>query len=111
MGEFVLAEGAQHMPGKTLIRIYSNSPDRFLELVRRGDLDLNCGGPKEVTPGEWELEAYVTEDVALRLRDTGYRVEVDAEFEARSAARSAEVGSGDRFQAGRVAPRGVGKKE
>jgi hypothetical protein len=99
------------MPGQTLIRIHADSPDRFLELVRRGDLDLNCGGPKEVTPGQWELEAYVTPEAAARLRESGYRVEVDAEFGARLAARSAEVGSGDRFHGGRLPPRGVGKKE
>ena len=99
------------MRGQTRVTIHADSAERFLELVRRGDLDLNCGGPKEISPGQWELEAYVTPEVAARLRDSGYRVDLDEEFGARSAARSAEVGVGDRFRGGRVPPHGVGKKE
>lgn len=99
------------MLGQILIRIIADSPGPFLQLVRRGDLDLNCGGPKELTPGRWQLEAYVTPEAAARLRESGYQVEVDEEFESRTAARVAEVGSEDRFLGGRVPPRGVGKKE
>jgi hypothetical protein len=79
--------------------------------VRREDLDLNCGGTRKTTNGEWVLEAYMPQAVATRLSKAGYRVQVDRTFARRLAQRQSEVGEGDRFQGGRSAPPGVGRKE
>jgi hypothetical protein len=81
-------------------------------------MDLGCGGARRNPDGAWTVDAYVTEEVASSLEragagleGAGVRVIVDRQFAARMAARQAEVGAGDRFQGGRAAPRGVGRKE
>jgi hypothetical protein len=97
------------VPVRIIIR--SDSPEQLQEILRREDLDLNCGGPKRTPDGEWEIEAYAPQAVATRLREAGVRVEVDRGFGRRASARRAEVGAGDRFQGGRQPPRGIGRKE
>ena len=67
--------------------------------------------PGRTPAGQWVIEVYAPEEVATRLRKSGVRVEVDKEFEKRSLSRRAEVNAGDRFQDGRLPPRGVGRKE
>jgi hypothetical protein len=95
----------------TVIRmtISAQSPEQLTEIVRREDLDL--GRPKKTDAGEWAVEAYGPQKVATRLRKAGLRVDVDTEFEARAAARRTDVGTGDRFEGGRLPPRGLGRKE
>jgi len=89
--------------------ISSDSPERLREGLRREDLDL--GRAKKTADGRWTVEAYGRQTVATRLRKAGLRVDVDKEFEKRAAARREEVGTGDRFEGGRVPPRGVARKE
>lgn len=93
------------------IVIRAESPQQLREIIRQEDLDLNCGGARQTRTGEWEVEAYTSAEVAERLRKSGYRIEIDKQFGMRAAARRSEVGTGDRFQDGRVRPRGIGKKE
>ena len=99
------------MASQVRIVIRSDSPEKLREIVRHEDLDLNCGGAKRTPTGEWVIEAYVSQQVVTRLRKAGVRLEVDREFEKRTSTRRAEIGAGDRFQGGRVSPRGVGRKE
>jgi hypothetical protein len=93
------------------ITIHADSKGQLREILRGEDLDLECGGPKKLPDGTWAIEAYAPSTVATRLRKRGIRVDVDKELDARSMARRAEVGAGDRFKGGRVAPRGLGRKE
>ena len=98
--------------GRIRIIIRSESREQLLEILRREDLDLNCGGPKETPTREaWMVEAYVSEEQASRLQKAGVRVEIDKDFEERSSSRRAEVEYGDRFEGGRRPPRGIGRKE
>ncbi|HEY5156142.1 MAG TPA: hypothetical protein VIJ47_15485 [Acidimicrobiales bacterium] len=83
--------------------------EQLREITRREDLDL--GRPKKIDADEWTVEAYGPQSVVIRLRRAGLRVDVDSEFEARAAARRTEVGTGDRFEGGRIPPRGLGRKE
>jgi hypothetical protein len=93
------------------INIFSDSLEGLRKIVKREVMDLNCGGAKRTATGEWRVEAYVPQEVATKLQEAGVRVEVDTEFGKRAASRRAEVGDGDRFQGGRIPPRGVGRKE
>ena len=93
------------------LAIRSGSREQLRDVLRRENLDLNCGGPKKTATGDWVIEAYASQQIAARLREAGVRVEVDTEFEKRASTRRAEVGAGDRFQGGRIPPRGVGRKE
>jgi hypothetical protein len=54
------------------------------------------------------MQAYVREDELVRLTDRGLEVDVVADATAAGAERQAQVGRGDRFEGGRIAPRGLG---
>ena len=98
--------------GRVRIIVRSETREQLLEILRREELDLNCGGPRE-TPSHdaWVVEAYVSEEQASRLQAAGLRVDIDKDFEERSSNRRAEVEHGDRFEGGRRPPRGIGRKE
>jgi hypothetical protein len=87
------------------------SREALRELITQEDLDLECGGGGQTADGEFTIEAYAPESVAGRLKNAGYRVQVDTSFALRAASRQLEVGSGDRFAAGDIAPQGLGRKE
>ncbi len=99
------------MASNNRLLIRAESADRLREILRTESLDLNCGGPKRLPSGEWEVEAYAPKGAEQRLRAAGATVEVDARMEKRAESRRAEVGTGDRFQGGRIPPRGTGRKE
>lgn len=99
------------MASQVRITISADSLDQLREIIRREEMDLNCGGAKRTPDGAWAVEAYVTEQTAATLEKAGVQVEIDREFGERAAARGAEAGAGDRFQNGRVPPRGLGRKE
>jgi hypothetical protein len=88
-----------------------DSREALRELIRQEDLDLDCGGVRQTADGELTIEAYAPEAVAARLTSAGYRVAVDQAFASRSAQRQVEVGTGDRFAVGQIAPQGLGRKE
>lgn len=93
------------------VTISAPSLEQLRAVVRRGVMDLGCGGARRHPDGTWTVDAYVSEAVAADLERTGAALDIDRQFAARMAARQAEVGAGDRFQGGRAAPRGVGRKE
>ena len=99
------------MEAQVRIIIRSESRERLLELLRREELDLSCGGASQDSSGVWAIEAYVLPEVATRLRQLDYRIEIDQEFEQRMTQRRMDVGTGDRFEGGQIPPRGLGRKE
>jgi len=99
------------MKSRVRVVISADSPEQLREIVAREEMDLNCGGARKGRAGDWIVEAYVAEEVVTRLQKAGARVEIDKDFDKRTAARRAEVGKGDRFDKGRTAPRGLGRKE
>jgi hypothetical protein len=93
------------------ITIQADTPEQLREVLRGKDLDLNCGGPRKSPDGGVVVEAYAPQAVATRLRRAGVRVQVDRALESRAVARQQEVADGDRYEGGRVPPRGIGRKE
>lgn len=83
----------------------------MLKLLQAEELDLDCGGPKKGPAGGVTVEAFVAPEVARRIEQSGYRIEIDERAEERAAERQKEVGDGNRFQRGGPVPRGVGRKE
>ncbi len=67
--------------------IRAESADRLREILRTEPLDLNCGGPKRLPNGEWEVEAYAPEAAEQRLRAAGAIVEVDTRMAQRGESR------------------------
>lgn len=74
---------------------------------------LDVGDRPMVEPqpdGTGVLLAFASDDQVRRLEEAGYRVEVGENLSEVGRRRQAEVGTGDRFEGGRVAPRGLGIK-
>jgi hypothetical protein len=81
------------------------------ELLRREGLDFGDHPSIVVHPdGTGRLTVFVTRRQAQALEREGLRVELGANMSARARERLAEIGQGDRFEGGRIVPRGIGRK-
>ncbi len=73
--------------------------------------DFGCRlHPEQAADGSVTAQAYVEERELEPLRRRGYEVRVIADATAAGRERQAEVGRDDRFEGGRIAPRGLGRK-
>ena len=80
-------------------------------LVERADLDF--GDRPHIRPQSEDvaiLEVFATETQVAELKAEGLEVEVGENISAAGRERQAEVGQGDRFEGGRIPPRGIGQK-
>jgi hypothetical protein len=86
--------------------------DALLAIIKSAGHDLGCGAPRVSRDGTAAVNAYITEKERQRLEKEHPRVQqtVLGDATAIGKERQAEVGKGDRFQGGKVRPRGVGKK-
>ncbi|ARV43895.1 hypothetical protein RS399_21655 [Bacillus inaquosorum] len=93
------------------IRITTNTREEMKEFIRSNSIDINCGGPSQQTDGTFVVEAYVPENYVDEVQTLGCSFEV-AENISRSMLeqRQQEVGIGDRYENGRIAPQGLGIK-
>jgi hypothetical protein len=90
------------------VRIAGKAP-AVRALLREVQLDVACAGARRRSGDEMSLEAFATEAQLERVRHAGLTVDVIEDASAVAHERQQEVGKGNRF-AGRVLPRGVGKK-
>ncbi|HET7495258.1 MAG TPA: hypothetical protein VFJ80_07400 [Candidatus Limnocylindrales bacterium] len=85
--------------------------DQAVELIGRGEFDYGDRPHFTTRPdGSGNLDLFVSNDQIERLRADGIEVEVVNNQSARARERMAEVGEGDRFEGGKVAPTGIGRK-
>jgi hypothetical protein len=92
------------------VRVQADEFESLRPLLLEG-LDAGCKPHVDQRAGRGvSMQAYVAEDEVDRLRERGYEVEVLADATVAGLERLAEVGQGDRFEGGRVAPRGLGRK-
>src|SRR5713101_1119935 len=80
-------------------------------LLRRGEFDF--GDHPHITEnpdGTGNLDLIASNAQIEALRAEGYEVDVGHNLTARARARLKEVGEGDRFEGGRVPPKGLGRK-
>lgn len=83
----------------------------FEELLQKYPLDLGCRPHVERNAdGTGTLLAFATAERIQELEAAGYKVEQGENVSAVGRERQKEVGSDDRFQGGRVIPRGLGRK-
>jgi hypothetical protein len=81
------------------------------ELLRRGGFDYGDRVHfSEGRDGIGELDLFVTRAQIEAFRSEGYVVTIASNQSARLRERMGEVGQGDRFEAGRIPPRGLGRK-
>ena len=89
----------------------TGSRETLTRFMREGGLDMGCRPHPEMNPdGTGTLLVYATEARIRELQAAGYSVEPGENVSELGRQRRTEVGEGDRFKGGRVAPRGLGKK-
>jgi hypothetical protein len=102
--------GADAPPDRFAVRI-TLTREAYHELTRRFDLDLGCRPRVEVNAdGTGTVLAYADEARIAELEAAGYALQRGENVSALGRERQREVGVGDRFQGGRIAPRGLGRK-
>jgi hypothetical protein len=80
-------------------------------LLRREEFDF--GDHPRITEnpdGTGNLDLFISRAQIEALRAEGYEVDVGHNLSARARSRLNEIGRGDRFEGGRVPPRGLGRK-
>ena len=89
----------------------SVTPETVTELLRRFDLDV--GDRPHVEPiaeRRGTLYAFAPQEQIREIEAAGYTIEVGENLSETGRQRMAEVSEGDRFEGGRVPPRGLGRK-
>jgi hypothetical protein len=85
--------------------------DQAVELIGRGGFDYGDRPHFSKNPdGSGNLDLFVSKAQIERLRDDGIQVEVVNNQSARARELMVDVGEGDRFEGGKVAPIGIGRK-
>jgi hypothetical protein len=80
-------------------------------LLRRAEFDF--GDHPQITEnpdGTGNLDLFISRAQIEALHAEGYEVDVGHNLSARARSRQNEIGRGDRFEGGRVPPRGLGRK-
>lgn len=88
------------------------SPEDAARIIASAEYDF--GDRPHLSPVEGRdtarLDLFVSEAQIEALRDRGLHVEVFSNQSERARLRLDEVGEGDRFEGGKVAPAGLGRK-
>ena len=90
----------------------TGSRETLAKLMQAFELDVGCRHPQIEANADTTatLLVYATKERIRELQDAGYNVETLENVSELGRQRQMEVGKGDRFEGGRVAPRGLGKK-
>ncbi len=98
-------------PERDLFLTVLYAPDResLSHLLRNEILDV---GPVRARPDSKEIEVhlYADEPQIRKLRKYGWKLDVRENLSEVGRKRQNEVGKGDRFEGGRIPPKGLGKK-
>lgn len=87
------------------------TPAQAAELFARDDLDFGCRPRlRPDADGTASLVILASRRTIDELRAKGHRLTVGENVSAAGRARLAEVGRGDRFEGGRIAPSGLAHK-
>ena len=109
--EPVKSTTARQRPDNGVYLVVLSAPNRqtLAKLLRDRLLDV---GPANLRPDTKEIEVhlYLTERQIAQLKKEGWKLEVHENLSEVGRARQKEVGKGDRFEGGRIPPKGLGKK-
>jgi hypothetical protein len=95
-----------------LVSIAMSDPRAEGAIFGNHDIDFGCRAhARRLENGALATHAFATEETIARLREIpAVTVSVVLNASERSRARQSEVGRGDRFEGGRIAPRGLAEK-
>jgi hypothetical protein len=90
----------------------TGSREALAKLLQTFELDVGCRHPQlEPAAGRNAvLLVFASRERIGEIQAAGYSVEVGENVSAQARERQAEIGRGDRFEGGRVTPRGLGRK-
>ena len=89
----------------------TGSREMLAKVLQEARLDFGCRPHAKLNlDGSATLEVYATEARIAELQAAGYQVERRENVSALGRERRSEIGKGDRFEGGRIAPRGLGEK-
>ena len=96
-----------------LVKIKLWVPDQqaYKKIMDIGKIKLDCASPKKDKEGFFLLTIYTDKATAKKVVASGYRYEMDEKFGEKLKARQQEVSKTDRFEKGRIKPRGLGIKK
>jgi hypothetical protein len=87
------------------------TPDQARALVESGEYDTGDHPRLEMArDGTGRLDLFMSRAQADELRGRGIELEIVSNQSSRARARVAELGEGDRYEDGKVTPRGIGRK-
>lgn len=90
----------------------TGTEDQLATMLRSFDLDIGCrhAHVDRNADGTATMLVFASEESIAALQERGYRAEKGENVSARGRELWKEVGRGDRFEAGGIAPRGLGDK-
>ena len=102
-------EPEANLPDLYEVRI-TGTPEAIREILATHDLDIGCRRPHidENDDRTVTLHAFASEEKMAEIESADVRIERGANASAQGRERQAEVGKGDRFEGGRLAPEGLG---
>jgi len=103
----------QPPPDPDIFRVMLQAPDRasLAKVVRELGLDIDHQHPDEERGGkEVRIAAFLTQHQIDELNARGWRLRVEENLSEVGRERQKEVGKGDRFEGGKIPPKGLGKK-
>jgi hypothetical protein len=93
-----------------IFRVVLRVPDREAlgQLLQNGAFDF--GSIQSQPTGEVIVDIFLNRSQIEQLEKAGHKLEVFENVIAIGKERQKEVGAGDRFEGGKIAPKGLGKK-
>jgi hypothetical protein len=93
------------------VRLVASNPEALAEVLKLGPFDWGGRGPRTGPQGRLGGEVYVSPQKLEELKKIAQcEVELIEDATEVGRKRQQEVGKGDRFEGGKKAPRGLGKK-
>jgi hypothetical protein len=92
------------------VRLKGNQ-EQIDELLRRGEVD--AGDHPHISDnrdGTGWLDLFLTSRQIESLRASGHEIQIGENLSEQGRVRLADIGSGDRYDGGRTAPQGLGRK-
>lgn len=96
-----------------IFQVVLTAPDRasLAQLVRELGLDIDHQHPAdEHNIKEVNITAFLTQQQIDEVKSRGWRLRVEKNLSEIGRDRQKEVGKGDRFEKGKVRPKGLGRK-
>jgi hypothetical protein len=97
--------------GTVRIRLNGSDQDSLLKHIKDYQLEIGGGGTRRLPQGGFGIDVYVAGARVEELQRNNLVFEVIENATTIGRERQKEVGTGDRFAGGTIAPRGLGKKE